>query len=228
MNTLVETLRTAVSADFDGDGTGHDLSHLDRVFGLAEGLRQHEGGDALVLGAACYVHDYHRVLERRTDFTVRVSREAVEEQIAAVLDRVTFPVELVPSVCECVAFTDRYSFAGHELAAPSIEARILRDADNLDALGAIGIARAFMFGGVLGEPIWVEGVDPSDTYEAGTTTSVVHHFHEKLLRVRDDMLTESGRRLANERHDFMVAFLEELMREWELSGRIHEALPDSR
>jgi uncharacterized protein len=218
MEDLVAALRVEVQADFDEDGTGHDLSHLDRVYGLAEHLRLKEGGDPLVLAAASYVHDFHRVVEHKAgSYDAHVERTTIDDLIQKALGAVDFPGALIPHVCDCVAFTDRYSFSGHALESPSIEARILRDADNLDALGAIGVARAFMFGGALREPIWIAGVEPSDIYEAGKTTSVVHHFHEKLLRLKDDMLTASGRELAEERHEFMVLFLDELKREWRLA-----------
>lgn len=225
---LVAALRAEVQADFDEDGTGHDLSHLDRVYGLAEQLRLREGGDPLVLAAASYVHDLHRVVERRAGtYDARVERTLIDELIDKTLRATSFPSALVPEVCDCVAFTDRYSFSGHDLEAPSIEAWILRDADNLDAMGAIGIARAFMFGGALREPIWADDVEPSEVYEAGTTTSVVHHFHEKLLRLKDDMLTASGRELAEERHQFMVLFLDELKREWRLADAVSRGTANS-
>ena len=77
----------------------------------------------------------------------------------------------------------------------------------------MGLARAFMFGGRLGEPLWVEGVEPAAVYEPGRATSVVHHFHEKLLRLREDMLTSAGRAIAEERHAYTAGFVERLERE---------------
>jgi uncharacterized protein len=228
-NSLVDAIRVQVEADFADDNTGHDIAHLDRVYGLAQRLQESEGGNILVLAGASYVHDYHRVLERRSGaYGGGYKRDAVDDLVAVSLQAVDFPAELIRSVCDCVNFTDRYSFSGHALDAPSIEARILRDADNLDALGAIGIARAFMFGGALREPIWVDHTEPAEEYRAGVTTSVVHHFYEKLLRVKDDMLTDAGRALASERHDFMVAFLGQLRDEWELAGLGQSRAPQPR
>jgi uncharacterized protein len=219
MTDLIAALRAEVRTDFGGEDPGHDLTHLDRVCGLALKLSEDEGGDSLVIAGASYVHDYHRVIERRQEASrAAVDRVIVEDHVVAALDAAGFPSNLVARVCDCVAFTDRYSFSGHVLEAPSIEAAIVRDADNLDALGAIGVARAFIFGGSLGEPIWAEG-DPKEVYEAGQTTSIVHHFQEKLLKLKDDMLTVAGCKLAAKRHDFMVAFLDELMGEWAVSGR---------
>lgn len=229
VSEVVERLRRVVQAYFGPECVGHDLSHLDRVHGLALQLRASEGGNELVIAAASYVHDFHRVIERLG--TARDSddeRRAVETKIIDALSAAEFPSELVDAVTGCVAFTDRYSFAGHRLDAPSLEARIVRDADNLDALGAIGIARAFMFGGTLGEPIWNDDVAPAAKYSAGITSSIVHHFHEKLLRLRDDMLTEAGARLAEERHELMLSFLERLREEWEFAGLSQSRAPALR
>jgi uncharacterized protein len=228
MADLIAALRAEVSGDFEGGDPGHDLYHLDRVCGLALKLREEEGGDPLVIAGTCYVHDYHRVVERRLGSSrAAVDHAVVDKHIVAALDRAGFSTSLVATICDCVAFTDRYSFSGHALEAPGVEAAIVRDADNLDALGAIGVARAFIFGGVLGEPIWAEG-DAKEVYEAGPTTSIVHHFHEKLLKLKDDMITTAGRKLAVERHDFMVAFLDELMAEWSVSSRPRDELLDPR
>jgi uncharacterized protein len=126
----------------------------------------------------------------------------------------SLPPERLDAVLECVAFTRRHSFAGHALGEPSVEAMVVRDADNLDALGAVGIARAFMYGGALAEPMWIPELPVADRYEPGRSRSVVHHFHEKLLRLRDDMLTPTARRQAAERHAFLEEFLDRFLSEW--------------
>lgn len=226
VSEVVERLRRIVGADFGPECVGHDLSHLDRVHALALRLCAAEGGNELVVAAASYVHDFHRVIERLgTARDSDAEHRAVETKIIDALSAAEFPSEFVHAVIECVGFTDRYSFAGHQLDAPSLEARIVRDADNLDALGAIGIARAFMFGGTLGEPIWSEDVAPAEKYSAGITSSIVHHFHEKLLRLQDDMLTETGATLAEGRHEFMLSFLERLREEWEFAGLSQSRAP---
>lgn len=214
MPDLTTALREHIAGDFGPQCVGHSLDHLDRVASLGLELHEKEGGDRVVIQAASYLHDYHRVAEvEGVDDPVEL-----EQRIRGALDAVSFPATRVETVLECIAFTDRYSFAGHGLAAPSLEARIVRDADNLDALGAVGIARAFMFGASLGEPLWVEGVTPETTYRSGPTSSVLHHFFEKLLRVRDDMLTPTGRLLAEDRHDYMLGFLAQLQSEWNAPG----------
>lgn len=92
----------------------------------------------------------------------------------------------------------------------------VRDADMLDAIGAVGIARAFMFGGFLGEPMWIRGgnnLEGVKIFSHAKTTSVVHHFHEKLLEIEFEMLTPQGRMLAAERLDYMKEFIKKLMSE---------------
>jgi uncharacterized protein len=214
VSALTTALRERIAADFGPQCVGHAIDHLDRVAQLARELSQTEGGDHAVLEAASYLHDYHRVVEDEGLDDPAV----IEARIRCALGAVAFPADRVPMVLDCIAFTDRYSFAGHALDAPCLEAQIVRDADNLDALGAVGIARACMFGGKLAEPLWVEGIAPEATYRSGPTSSVLHHFFEKLLRVRDDMLTATGRSLADERHEYMVGFLSRLQAEWNAPG----------
>lgn len=210
MPDLIDALRAHLGREFGPQCVGHALDHLDRVYRLADEISRHEGGDLVVLTAASYLHDYHRVVEREG----RADEAIVEARIVDALEAVAFPGDRFDAVLSCIAFTDRYSFAGHALKASSLEAKIVRDADNLDAIGAVGIARAFMFGGHLGEPLWVAGVAPETTYRSGITSSVIHHFFEKLLLVRDDMLTSTGRALANARHDYMLDYLTRLQSEW--------------
>ncbi len=214
MLELAAALRVQIEADFSPHCVGHAMDHLERVSRLAAEIRKVEGGDGAVVEAACWLHDYHRVVE---DEGIDAP-EIVEARIRRALEAAAFPTAQVQDVLDCIAFTDRYSFSGHELASPSLEACIVRDADNLDALGAVGIARAFMFGGKLREPLWAEGVSPAETYRSGPTSSVLHHFFEKLLRVRDDMLTPTGRSMADERHEYMISFLTRLRHEWDAPG----------
>jgi len=211
MRELAARLRAAVAADFGPENVAHDLGHLDRVCRLALEIAREEGGDREVLVAAAYLHDQHRVLERERGH--RVGAGDAEERVRAVLARTGFPSERAPEVLAAVAHSSRYGFAGHPLGAPAIEAVVLRDADNLDAMGAVGIARAFMYGGHLGTPPWLPGVPIARTYVPGRGTSVVHHFHEKLLRLREEMTTPTAARLAHERHAVMVGFLAALERE---------------
>jgi uncharacterized protein len=98
----------------------------------------------------------------------------------------------------------------------SKEAQILQDADRLDAIGAIGIARCFTFGGWYGRSIWNPNEKPKIyTKFTKTKKSSITHFYEKLLRLKDDMNTKTGRKIAEKRHKFMELYLKEFFKEWE-------------
>lgn len=206
----VRRIREHVAEDFPPACVAHDLPHLDRVWRNCQLISAAEGGDPVVLGGAAYLHDYHRVVELRTGSWV--SPEQALEPVAQTLTAVGFPRELRGRVIACVIATDTHAFAGDQVA-DGLEERVVRDADALDAMGAVGIARAFMFGGKLGEPMWRPEVAAAPVYRPGEAASVVHHFHEKLLRLRDDMATAAGRALAGPRHDVMVEFLRQLAAE---------------
>lgn len=127
------------------------------------------------------------------------------DDVRAILVEGGFPDERVADVCHCVEVHDEYDFRGVERAAESLEAEVLRDADNLDAMGAVGVARDFAFTGVVGNPLW----DPT-----GEEYSGLGHFEDKLLRLVDEMHTEAARELAAERHAFLERFKARFEREW--------------
>ncbi len=210
MTALMGELRARTGRSSQGFRVAEEVAHLDRVYGLTRRLQFEEGGDPMILAAASYVHDYRQVLERRTRALEHSpGTETVDDLIGETLATLDFPAELVSQVCDCVAFAGQDSLSGDALDA-NVEGRILHDANRLDALGAIGVARAFMFGGASGTPIWLEYTGVGTEGELVPTASIVHHFHETLLRLKDKMLTEAGRTFAEGRHDFMVLFLDAL------------------
>ncbi len=211
----IEALRSSVRAMFGHDVVAHDFAHLERVERNAARLLEIEGGDPFVVGAACLLHDLHRILER--DRGHHVAPEQADAEVRRLLDKQGVDRSAVAHVCACIHATERYRCAGDAIDAASMspEQRIVRDADMLDALGAVGIARAFMFGGRLGEPLWVP--EPiGDTFRHGRTASVVHHFHEKLLHLHEEMLTDEGRRVALERTRLMRDYLDALRKDLNL------------
>ena len=125
------------------------------------------------------------------------------ESARSILSGLGVPREFVESVC-CAIRTHRF---GGGFEAETIEGRILQDADRLDSMGAIGIARAFAYGGARGAPIYDPGEVPG-VYDPFKVRSTITHFHEKLLKLRDSMNTESARKIAEGRHAFMLEFLE--------------------
>jgi uncharacterized protein len=183
------------------DSSGHDMDHAWRVFDLGIRIAEVEGADADVVGAAALTHDIHRAMGDTMD----VHPAASLDEVRAVLETAGFPEELIPAVLHCVKVHDEYEFRGIDHPAESLEAAVLRDADNLDAMGAVGIARTFAFSGVAGHRLW----DPSES-----EYSALDHFPEKLFRLRDEMHTDTAREIAAERHEFMESFVERFHAEW--------------
>ncbi|WP_456483899.1 HD domain-containing protein [Methanopyrus kandleri] len=183
---VIEFVRTEMSEV----SPSHDFEHVKRVVGLCEFIRRKEGGDPEILRAAAWLHDIGRPAEERSgEDHAEVSAEIAED----LLPRVGFPSDKLGEVTHAIR-AHRFS-TGPE--PRTLEAKILQDADNLDALGAVGIARCFCVVG-----------------ERGTSLeSGVEHFHEKLLRLPELMHTETARRLAEERRRRMVLFLEWLEKE---------------
>ena len=212
---IVQTLREELKRTFDESIVAHDIAHLDRVVRNAADICSHErNADQLVVAIAALLHDFHRVLEKQCRRHV-TPEEAEPELRRWMAGSTVVPANAIDTICAAVNFTEYYRCAGHDIdaMAPSLEARIVRDADMLDALGAVGIARAFMFGGYLGEPMWVDTNPDSlgGTFVPGKATSVVHHFHEKLFRLESEMLTHHGKTLARARTDYMRSFIDKLM-----------------
>ena len=204
----VDPLFEAVAAEMDDwlgdDATGHDLAHGWRVFHTARRLaNSYPEADLEVLGAAALVHDVHRAMGAGTGEYVH-PEESLEE-VEAVLEAAAFPEEKREAVLHCVALHEEYEFRGDRRDGERSEVDLLRDADNLDAMGAVGVARCFAYSGAHGRPMWTP-----DTEEP----SAVDHFHEKLLNLREELHTEAAREVAEGRHAFLEAFLERFEAEW--------------
>ncbi len=186
---------------YQGHESSHDFDHVLRVLALAERIARAEGGDLEVVRAAALLHDIGRAEEEATGGDHAAIGAARAREILA-----GHPPEKVEAVVTAIA---SHRFRG---GPPPVtpEARALFDADKLDAMGAIGVARAFARAGARRRPLWV----PPDVAAAqgdGTPEHTpVHEFIVKLSRLRDAMTTATGRALAEERHAFMVEFFTRL------------------
>lgn len=207
-----ERLAEAVAPRLSDEGTGHSMDHCWRVYQLGRRLADAEGADFEVVGAAALVHDLHRVAgegfvhPRETIPTVR-----------EILETAAFPEGKRGAVCHCVTHHEEYEFAAESILdhVPTAEERVLRDADNLDALGAIGIARAVRFSATHGNRLYDPDREPAETYDrTDHDTTLIEHAQEKLLRLPDAMETETGRRLAEDRAAFVQQFVERVQAEW--------------
>lgn len=190
---------------YEGADAIHDFDHVLRVLALAERLAQAEGADQEIVRAATLLHDMARGHgDRMATDHAQAGAEAARQILAG----------QPPEKIEAVA----HAIAAHRFRSgptpQSLEAKVLHDADKLDAIGAIGIARAFAFGGHEGQRLWAE-VPPG--YQENMATryehTPVHEYHLKLVRIKDRLLTASARKLAEERHAFMVSYFSQLERE---------------
>lgn len=201
---------------FGGEASGHDLYHLERVYNLALHIQEKEGGDVLVIGIVAFLHDVHRLMqnERKSFVHPKESLPKVQE----LLEKVDFPVGKIKEVLHCIEFHEEYSFSEKGRTVNDLETLILQDADNLDAIGAVGVGRTFSYGGAHGVTMWNPDI-PLDLEGAfdesmGNDPSTIHHFYHKLFRLGESMNTATGKSMAASRVDFMQGFVDQFLREW--------------
>lgn len=186
---------------YEGVGSHHDFDHVLRVLALAERIARAEGGDLEVVRAAALLHDLGRAEEELTGRDhAEIGAERAREILAG------HPPERVEAVARAIA-SHRFR-AGPAPETP--EARALFDADKLDAIGAIGIARAFAYAGAHDQPLWASPEVARAEGERADRYTPVHEFVVKLSRLKDIMTTETGRAIAAERHAFMLSFFKRL------------------
>ena len=210
--TLVSRVAEHIKARFSGEGSGHDWYHIERVWQLARRLAREEGAVMEIAELGALVHDI-------ADWKFHGGDDAVGPREAERLLREEgAPEALIAPVVDIVA-TISYKGAGVATPMRTLEGRCVQDADRLDALGAIGIARCFAYGGYAGRALYDPALPPvmhasAEAYKAAKGSSL-NHFHEKLLLLKDRMNTPAGLRLAQERHQFMEGFVAQFLREWE-------------
>jgi uncharacterized protein len=196
----------AVERRMDGDG-GHDFGHLCRVFANAIHIAKHsEACDLEAIVAAVLFHDVVNLPKDHPERHLASTRSAEVAVEWFTEHGYEIDLDLVAEAIRCHSWS-----AG--IPPESLEARIVCDADNLEAVGAFGIARTFYVSGRMGSAI-IDMADPhAERRELDDTTFARDHFQTKLLQLREHMHTDAGRALADQRHRFMVGFLEQLDRE---------------
>lgn len=201
-------LRAAARSYFDGElSPAHDWHHVQRVESLAERLLGDcDGADERMVRLAVLLHDIGRAREDRGDIDDHAAWGAREAR--SLLSERGVDDDRIDGVCHAIR-VHRYS---NDLEPETLEAEILCDADNLDALGAVGIARCFTYGGELGETIHDPDLPPAaDDSAAGATQ--YNHFYKKILDLPDRMYTDAGRAIADDRRAVVERFLERFDRE---------------
>lgn len=211
-SNIIEQTASHVKTALSGDGTGHDWWHVYRVWTMAQRIGRAENADPLIVELAALLHDiadwkFH-------DGDLSVGPKMAKEW----LDSLGVDSSATEHVCQIIAGIS-FKGAGVEQPILSLEGKVVQDADRLDAIGAVGIARAFAYGGAKGRAMYDPTIQPTEhrTAEAylkgGGTT--INHFYEKLLLLKDRMNTPTGKAIAAERHRFMEEYLRRFYGEWE-------------
>jgi len=185
----------------------HDKSHVERVYNLAVRIAKQENADLDVVKAAVLLHDVARAMEdegKIEDHAIESAKMAEE-----ILEEVNFPREKAAKVIHCI---EAHRFR-KGIETKSLEAKILQDADRLDIIGAIGVARVFMRGGWSNQPMHNPNTPPKKKYD-GKSLTPVNHIYEKILKVKDTINTKTAKEIAEERHRFVEQFLGRLLKEW--------------
>lgn len=195
------------------DRTGHGFDHIRRVVAMARKLSTKENADLLVTLASAYLHDV-------------IDDKLVADPQAALNDLQVFlsEIEISPQQAKKILFIIQNMSFAHTLDGKTVllplEGQIVQDSDWLDAIGAIGITRAIYFGGHHSEKIYDPRIKPRESmtkeeYRNLQNETIINHFYEKLLKIKDKLNTPSARQIAEDRQQFMLDFLAEFKDEWQ-------------
>lgn len=204
LTKTIEFVRTY----FENDASGHDFFHTMRVYQMAMKLAKQENANLFIVGLASLLHD--------VDDAKIVENGTMVDHYLETLPLEPFEKESILSITKHQSYRD--SINATKKLMP-IEAQVVQDADRLDAVGAIGIARTFAYGGAKKRKIYdpnctIKEYQTKEEYCLNNSTSI-HHFYEKLLKLKDLMNTETAKKIAIHRHKFMEAYLEEFFQEWD-------------
>ena len=210
-HSIIEDAKARVYEFHDSDSTGHDYWHVMRVYNNARMLQAEEGGDRFIIEVAALFHDM-------IDYKLTDDEYAQIEVIKTFLEARGVGAD----VAECIIHAMQavsYKGGNNTVEVATVEDAIVQDADRLDALGAVGIARTFIYGGNKRHALY----DPDRTAREELTfelyskedTTRINHFYEKLLRLKDLMHTDAAKNVAEARHQFMEVYLEQFYEEWE-------------
>lgn len=209
--TIKKKIIERIKSEFDGEVTGHDFHHIMRVYNMARYIQSVEGGDLEIIELAALLHDIsdHKFNGGKLD-----EGGPVAERLLIELGYDKVRTKKIKYIIDHVS----YKGANTKSEMNSLEGQIVQDADRLDAIGAIGVARTFAYGGHKGQPIYEPSLDPKlhDSFEdyaksAGTT---INHFYEKLLLLNDRLNTNTAKKIGRQRHQFMESFLDQFYHEW--------------
>ena len=210
--TIIDNTILFVKQQLENAEGGHDWFHIERVYKNALLIAEGEDCNLTVVKLGALLHDIADSKFHGGDETVgpKTARAFLESQNVS-----------EDIILHVIAIIENISFKGgnFEKKFNSKELEIVQDADRLDAIGAIGIARTFNYGGFKNRPLYNPNIQPNmnmnkEEYK-NSESPTLNHFYEKLLLLKDKMNTETGKKIAQKRHDFMVTFLSQFYAEWD-------------
>lgn len=207
-NTIVFVKKT-----LEGAEGGHDWFHIERVFKSAQSIAQEEKADLFVVQLGALLHDIADAKFYDGDESVGPQKARTFLKGEGVSEEIIVHVE---NIIKYISFKSSLA-SGEKFTSPELE--VIQDADRLDAIGAIGIARCFNYGGFKNRVLYDPEIKPNlnmtkEEYKKSAAPTI-NHFYEKLLLLKDKMNTETGKRLAVDRHRYMEDFLAQFYHEWE-------------
>lgn len=208
--SIVEDAIEFVKQIFEKDYSGHDYFHTLRVYKTATNIAVREKADITIVQLAALLHDVD-------DRKLSPETCAHKDKAVAFLRAHHVGEDVIQSICDIIS---EISFAGTDSVRPAtIEGQCVQDADRLDAIGAIGIARAFAYGGNRGRVIYDPDIAPdlnmnAEAYHCHESTTI-NHFYEKLLLIGDLMNTNTAKQIAEHREKYMREYVSEFLDEWE-------------
>ncbi|TYA74020.1 HD domain-containing protein [Seonamhaeicola marinus] len=208
---IINKTKAFVKETLSGAEGGHDWFHIQRVFNNALLIAKNEPVDLFIVSLGALLHDIADSKFHNGDETIgpKVAREFLfNHNVDSVV------IEHVVNIIENISF--KGGNIEQEFKSPELD--VIQDADRLDAIGAIGIARTFNYGGFKNRQLYNPDIAPNlnmtkEAYKASTAPTI-NHFYEKLLLLKDRMNTKTGKRLATERHEFMELYLKQFFNEW--------------
>lgn len=211
---IIEETVAFVKETLQGAEGGHDWFHIQRVFNNTILIAKDEKVDVLTVSLAALLHDIADAKFHNGDETVG-PKMAIEFLSSIAVDEKV--IQHVKRIIENISFKNSLDKKGSK-SFTSKELEVVQDADRLDALGAIGIARTFNYGGFKNRELYNPDIPPrlhltKEEYKKSSTPTI-NHFYEKLLLLKDKMNTETGKRLAEKRHQFLLDYLEQFYAEW--------------
>jgi uncharacterized protein len=209
---IIFQIANEVKAKLEGEGSGHDWWHIYRVWKMSKHICEGEKADMVIVELAALLHDI-------ADWKFYEGDEEVGPRVAKeILQKYDVSTDVVEKVCQIIKETS-FKGVGVKTLPSTIEGKIVQDADRLDAIGAIGIARAFAYGGHKNRVIYDPAIKPviHQTKEEYTKNQspTINHFYEKLLLLKDLMNTDTAKEIAISRHLFMEEYLNRFYKEWE-------------